>query len=68
MNLCKWAVVYYIDGSNYDDGKQRRSIVAIFRDPFQAEDFILKCLPAENRERFSVINVKEDCDAELNKK
>lgn len=68
MEFCKWAVVFFIDGSNYDDGKQRMSVTAVFRYPHQAEEFIEKCLPAENRHRFSVVNTdtfKEDDHAEL---
>ena len=56
---CKWAVAYKVDGSFYDDGKEKTSVVAVFKDPWQAEDFIEKCLPAENRKRFFVINVDE---------
>ena len=67
MNECKWAVVFYVDGKHYDDGKRRLCVTALFRYPHQAEEFISKCLPAETRERFSVINtdnLKEDDDAE----
>lgn len=56
MNLCKWIVAYNIDGKFYDDGKERTSVVATFRHPWLAEDFIEKCLPAENRKRFYVIH------------
>lgn len=56
MEFCKWIVAYDIDGKNYDDGKKRTSVVAVFKYPWQAEDFIEKCLPAENRERFYVIH------------
>lgn len=58
-NLCKWAVAYKIDGSNYDDGKERTSVVAVFRYPYQAEDFIEKCLPADTKDKFFVIDVDE---------
>lgn len=57
--FCKWAVAYKIDGSNYDDKKERTSVVAVFNMPYQAEEFIEKCLPADTRERFFVVNVDE---------
>lgn len=57
--LCKWAVAYKIDGSNYDDGKERISVTAVFSYPHQAEAFIEKCLPASTKDRFFIINVDE---------
>ncbi len=54
FEFMQWAVAYKISGDNYDDGQERESIVAVFRDPCQAEDFITKCLPAENRNRFYI--------------
>lgn len=54
---CKWAVAFHIDGRNYDDGKQRMQVVAVFRYYFHAEDFIEKCLPAETKDRFFVENL-----------
>lgn len=59
MNLCKWAVAFTVDGKFYDDGKERTSVTAVFRYPCNAEDFIAKCVPAENRDRFFVVNVDE---------
>lgn len=59
MNLCKWAVAFPIDGKFYDDGKERIGVTAVFRYPSHAEDFIAKCLPAETRDRFFVVNVDE---------
>lgn len=53
--LCKWAVVFKIDGKNYDDGKERTSITAFFRTRENAQDFINKCLPDETRDRFFII-------------
>ena len=52
--LCNWAVCYDIDGINYDDHKTRTAIAAIFRYPYDAEDFIVKCTPQETRSRFYV--------------
>lgn len=56
-NLCTWAVCYDIDGKNYDDGKSRTSITAVFVYPHLAEEFIEKCLPEETRSRFYVQNL-----------
>ena len=57
--LCTWAVCYDIDGKNYDDGQTRTSVTALFKDPYLAEDFISKCLPAETRSRFYVKRMAE---------
>lgn len=54
---CKWAVAYKTDGKFYDDQQERTSIVAVFNDPWQAEDFIEKCLPPENKYRFFVEHI-----------
>lgn len=54
---CKWAVAYKVDGVHYDDGKERTCVTALFKDPWAAEDFIEKCLPADTKDRFFVINV-----------
>lgn len=51
-NLCKWAVAYTISGKTQDDGKDKVEIVALFKNPINADDFIEKCLPKENRNRF----------------
>ena len=56
-NHCKWAVAYKIDGKFYDDGQERTSIVAVFNDPWKAQDFIEKCLPSENKTRFFVEHI-----------
>lgn len=52
--LCNWAVCYDIAGSNYDDGKPRTAVSAIFRYPLDAERFINLCTPQETRHRFYV--------------
>lgn len=57
--LCKWAVAYKIDGKNYDDGKERTCVTAVFNYPHQAEDFIEKCLPADTKSKFFVVNIDE---------
>lgn len=57
--FCTWAVAYKIDGSNYDDKKDRVSVTALFRYPYQAEEFIEKCLPVETRNRFFVVNIDD---------
>lgn len=51
---CTWAVCFDIDGIHYDDRQPRTTIVAVFRYPDAAEDFIQKCLPVETRSRFYV--------------
>lgn len=58
-HLCTWAVCHDIDGSNYDDHQTRTSVTAIFEDPYLAEDFIAKFLPAETRSRFYVKRMAE---------
>lgn len=39
-----------------NDGKDKNfeRVIAQFDDPFHAEDFIEKCLPKENRDRFYI--------------
>ena len=57
QTFCKWAVAYKIDGDNYDDGQEREGVTAVFCYPFQAEDFINNCLPAESRHRFYIKHI-----------
>jgi hypothetical protein len=57
--LCKWAVAFKIDGRNYDDRQERTNVVAIFCYPHQAQDFIDKCIPADTKERFFIINTDD---------
>ena len=64
---CKWAVAYKIDKNTQDDRKTKITVVSIFNNPINAEDFIEKCLPEETKERFFIINIDEleaceDCD------
>lgn len=54
---CTWAVCYRIDEKTQDDGKEKEQITALFSYPFQAEDFIERCLPKENRDRFYVRHI-----------
>ena len=49
ISSCTWAVCYDIDGKYQDDGKTRTCVVAVFRFPFEAQDFIEKCLPQNGR-------------------
>ncbi len=58
-NLCSWAVAYKIDGKNYDDGKTKISITAVFNNQSNAEDFINNCLPEETKDRFFIIDLDE---------
>lgn len=55
--FCSWAICFDIDGKNYDDRKPKTSIVATFRDPNSAEDFIRNCLPAETSNRFYIVRI-----------
>ena len=49
ISSCTWAGCYDIDGKYQDDGKTRACVVAVFRFPFEAQDFIEKCLPKNGR-------------------
>lgn len=71
-----WAVCYTIDhttpGCSQDDGRDKIQTIAAFSYPFQAEDFINKCLPAETRDIFYIVRlnpelekVKEEAAARL---
>lgn len=58
INNTNWAVVATCTAKN--DGKMEtfKKIIATFNYPFHAHDFIEKCLPEENRDRFEVINIQ----------
>lgn len=62
-----WAVCHTIDhtapGCQQDDHRDKVRTVAIFNYPCNAEDFIKKCLPAENHEKFYIVRL----DPELEK-
>lgn len=67
FNNCKWAVAYKIDKSTQDDRKTKITVVSVFANPSNAEDFIEKCLPTETKERFFIIDIDDlercdDCD------
>lgn len=55
--FCKWAVAYKVDGKNYDDGKDRTMVTAIFDYPFHAEEYIENSVPKAAKDRFFVINI-----------
>lgn len=57
---CKWAVAYTISGKTQDDGLDKEQIVALFRYPYAAEDFIFECLPEETRDRFYIKHIDSD--------
>lgn len=42
-----------------DDGVEReyKQLIATFTYPLNAQDFIEKCLPEENRDRFEIVNL-----------
>ena len=48
-NFCNWAIV-----ATYGEKLEHEKVCAIFEYPFHAEEFAEKCLPAENRNRFSI--------------
>lgn len=56
-----WAVCSTIDhtapGCQQDDHRDKVRTVAIFANPYNAEDFITKCLPAENRDKFYIVRI-----------
>ena len=58
-NLIDWAVVSKIEKT--DDGVKVEyyQVVARFDYPNLAEDFINKCLPEENRDRFQIIHMDD---------
>ena len=53
-DFLKYAVCYKISGWACDDGQEHEGVSAVFRYAFQAEEFIEKCIPQENRDRFYV--------------
>ena len=61
-----WAVCFTIDhtapGCQQDDHRDKVQTVAFFTDPFQAEDFIYKCLPEENRNRFYIVRLNPELE------
>ena len=67
FNDCKWAVAYKIDKKTHDDRKTKITVIAVFRTPINAEEFINNCLPDDTKERFFIIDIDEletcdDCD------
>jgi len=51
---CNWAVVAKCQAKNNGVWEPFEKIVAAFQYPFNADDFIGKCLPQENRECFYI--------------
>lgn len=49
-----WAVIAKCTAKNNGKYEDFERVIAQFDDPFHAEDFINKCLPAENRDRFYI--------------
>lgn len=49
ISSCTWAVCYDVDAKHFDDRENKTFVVAVFRDPFEAQDFIDKCLPQNGR-------------------
>lgn len=57
MNNCSWAVTVTRKAKNNGVYKEWKEIIATFLDPFTAQDYIDKCLPAENKDKFEVISI-----------
>lgn len=55
--FCTWAVAHKIAKETQDDGKTKIRVVAFFRSPANAEDFINNCLPVETKDDFFIIDV-----------
>jgi hypothetical protein len=49
-----WLVCFKVPAETQDDRKEKEVVVATFRYPTNAEDFIEKCMPAETKERFYI--------------
>ena len=56
FDSCDWAVCYTVPASTQDDRKPGRTVVAWFARPNAAQDFLEKCLPQENRDRFYILH------------
>ena len=56
-----WAVCSTIDhtapGCQQDDHRDKVRTVAIFENPYNAEDFITNALPKETRKRFYIVRI-----------
>lgn len=70
---CKWAVCFNIDhtkpGCQSDNGKlESVQTVAIFQDPYQAQDFIDLCLPKDRHDRFYIMHIYNDYAPEIKAK
>lgn len=55
MNELNYYVAFTIPGNTQDDKKDKMQIIAGFRYPHQADDFIKNCLPEETRNRFYIV-------------
>lgn len=53
-NETMWAVVMTCRKKDNGIYKEFKRIIATFDDPYCAQDFINKCLPAQNRDYFEV--------------
>lgn len=54
---CKWAVVAECECKNNGKIEKFENVIATFIYPHHAEDFIEKCLPKENRDKFKVVHI-----------
>lgn len=57
MNFLNWLIITETQASNFE--KPFTKVVAAFAYPFQADEFIKCCLPAERKHLFKVININE---------
>ncbi|MBO5609125.1 MAG: hypothetical protein J5929_01955 [Eubacterium sp.] len=53
-----WAVVAECEAKNNGKVQKYEQAVALFDYPFLAQDYIDKCLPASNKDRFRVVPVE----------
>lgn len=54
-----WEVGFFIDGKNYDDGKERISICAAFCSMPNAVDYIRESVPEETRNNFFIVHQED---------
>ncbi len=53
----RWAVYAECTAKNNGKNENFNRLLAVFTTPIQAEDFIKKCLPAENISRFKMVEL-----------
>lgn len=58
MNNCKWAVIETCQASKFEP--EFKHTIAVFERPMNAENFINRCIPAENRDKFEIKHITEN--------